>query len=48
MDRVFLLTARWATDRGNELTPPSYGLRFGLSTARQEFWEDSPEGWPQR
>jgi Bacterial protein of unknown function (DUF899) len=37
----------WTTGRGNEVMAPSYGL-LGLTVyGRQEFWEDSPEGWPQ-
>jgi hypothetical protein len=27
---------------------PSYGLLDLTVYGRQEFWEDSPEGWPQR
>jgi hypothetical protein len=27
---------------------PSYGLLDPTDYGRQEFWEDSPEGWPQR
>lgn len=27
---------------------PSYGLLDLTVCGRQEFWEDSPEGWPQR
>jgi predicted dithiol-disulfide oxidoreductase (DUF899 family) len=38
----------WTTSRGNELMAPSYGLLDLTVYGRQEFWEDSPEGWPQR
>jgi hypothetical protein len=27
---------------------PSYGLLDRTVYGRQEFWEDSPQGWPQR
>jgi hypothetical protein len=37
----------WTTGRGNELMAPSYGLLDLTVYGRQEFWEDSPEGWPQ-
>jgi predicted dithiol-disulfide oxidoreductase (DUF899 family) len=37
----------WTTGRGNELMAPSYGLMDLTAYGRQEFWEDSPEGWPQ-
>ena len=45
-DRVF--ETYWTTGRGNELMTPSYGLLDLTAYGRQEFWEDSPEGWPQR
>ena len=48
MDCVCLLTAHWTTGRGNELMAPSYGLLDLTVYGRQEFWEDSPQGWPQR
>jgi predicted dithiol-disulfide oxidoreductase (DUF899 family) len=38
----------WTTGRGNELMAPSYGLLDLTVYGRQEFWEDSPEGWPQQ
>jgi predicted dithiol-disulfide oxidoreductase (DUF899 family) len=38
----------WTTGRGNELMAPSYGLLDLTVYGRQEFWENSPEGWPQR
>jgi predicted dithiol-disulfide oxidoreductase (DUF899 family) len=45
-DRVF--ETYWTTGRGNEIMAPSYGLLDLTVHGRQEFWEDSPEGWPQR
>jgi predicted dithiol-disulfide oxidoreductase (DUF899 family) len=45
-DRVF--ETYWTTGRGNEVMAPSYGLLDRTAYGRQEFWEDSPEGWPQR
>jgi predicted dithiol-disulfide oxidoreductase (DUF899 family) len=38
----------WTTGRGNEVMAPSYGLLDLTVYGRQEFWEDSPDGWPQR
>ncbi|SFM36508.1 Predicted dithiol-disulfide oxidoreductase, DUF899 family [Gracilibacillus orientalis] len=37
----------WTTGRGNELMAPSYGLLDLTVYGRQEYWEDSPMGWPQ-
>ena len=34
--------------RGNEGTAESYGLLDLTPYGRQEDWEDSPEGWPQK
>ena len=45
-DRVY--ETYWTTGRGNELMAPSYGLLDLTVYGRQELWEDSPEGWPQR
>lgn len=45
-DQVF--ETYWTTGRGNEVMAPSYGLLDLTVYGRQEFWEDSPEGWPQR
>jgi predicted dithiol-disulfide oxidoreductase (DUF899 family) len=45
-DKVF--ETYWTTGRGNELMAPSYGLLDLTVYGRQEFWEDSPDGWPQR
>jgi predicted dithiol-disulfide oxidoreductase (DUF899 family) len=45
-DRVY--ETYWTTGRGNEVMAPSYGLLDLTVYGRQELWEDSPEGWPQR
>jgi len=45
-DRVF--ETYWTTGRGNEPMDASYGLLDRTVYGRQERWEDSPEGWPQR
>ncbi|MFR9779956.1 DUF899 family protein [Micromonospora sp. MS34] len=45
-DRVF--ETYWTTGRGVEAMAPSYGLLDMTAYGRQENWEDSPEGWPQR
>jgi len=45
-DHVF--ETYWTTGRGNEVMAPSYGLLDRTVYGRQETWEDSPEGWPQR
>ncbi len=45
-DQVF--ETYWNTARGNEVMAPSYGLMDLTVHGRQEFWEDSPQGWPQR
>ncbi len=45
-DQVF--ETYWATGRGNEVMAPSYGLLDRTVYGRQESWEDSPDGWPQR
>ncbi|HEX8037313.1 MAG TPA: DUF899 family protein [Ktedonobacterales bacterium] len=45
-DQVF--ETYWTTGRGNEVMAPSYGLLDRTVYGRQEFWEDSPAGWPQR
>jgi len=45
-DQVF--ETYWTTGRGNEVMAPSYGLLDRTVYGRQETWEDSPEGWPQR
>lgn len=45
-DRVF---ETWRTSgRGVEVMGPTYGLLDRTVRGRQERWEDSPEGWPQR
>ncbi len=45
-NRVF--ETYWTTGRGDEAMTPSYGLLDMTVYGRQEFWEDSPAGWPQR
>jgi predicted dithiol-disulfide oxidoreductase (DUF899 family) len=45
-DRVY--ETYWTSGRGNEAMAPSYGLLDRTVYGRQEIWEDSPEGWPQR
>jgi hypothetical protein len=45
---VFLLTAHRASGRADEVMASSYGLLDLTAYGRQELWEDSPEGWPQR
>jgi predicted dithiol-disulfide oxidoreductase (DUF899 family) len=47
-DRDTVYETYWTTSRGNELMASSYGLLDLSVYGRQEFWEDSPEGWPQR
>jgi predicted dithiol-disulfide oxidoreductase (DUF899 family) len=38
----------WTTRRGVEVMGNSYGLLDLTVYGRQETWEDSPTGWPQR
>lgn len=38
----------WNSGRGGEIMAPSYGLLDMTVYGRQETWEDSPAGWPQR
>jgi predicted dithiol-disulfide oxidoreductase (DUF899 family) len=38
----------WTTGRGVEPMAPSYGLLDMAVYGRQETFEDSPQGWPQR
>lgn len=45
-DRVF--ETYWTTDRGVEMMAPSYALLDMTVYGRQETWENSPAGWPQR
>ena len=45
-DRVF--ETYWTTGRGCELMGSSYAMLDMTVYGRQEAWEDSPEGWPQR
>jgi predicted dithiol-disulfide oxidoreductase (DUF899 family) len=45
-DRVF--ETYWTTRRGAEALDNSYALMDLTVYGRQEQWEDSPAGWPQR
>lgn len=45
-DRVF--ETYWTTGRGCEVMGNSYGMLDMTVYGRQEPWEDSPEGWPQK
>jgi predicted dithiol-disulfide oxidoreductase (DUF899 family) len=45
-DRVF--ETYWTTMRGVEAMDYSYALMDLTVYGRQETWEDSPPGWPQR
>lgn len=45
-DRVF--ETYWTTGRGCELMGSSYAMLDMTVYGRQEAWEDSPTGWPQR
>jgi predicted dithiol-disulfide oxidoreductase (DUF899 family) len=45
-DRVF--ETYWTTRRGVEMIGNSYSLLDLTVYGRQEAWEDSPSGWPQR
>ena len=45
-DRVF--ETYWTTARGCELMGSSYAMLDMTVYGRQEAWEASPEGWPQR
>jgi predicted dithiol-disulfide oxidoreductase (DUF899 family) len=45
-DRVF--ETYWTTRRGVEILGNSYPLLDLTIYGRQEAWEDSPDGWPQR
>jgi predicted dithiol-disulfide oxidoreductase (DUF899 family) len=45
-DRVF--ETYWTSGRGVEVMAPTYGLLDMTLYGRQETWEDSPPGWPQR
>jgi predicted dithiol-disulfide oxidoreductase (DUF899 family) len=45
-DRVF--ETYWTTGRGVEVMAPTHGLLDMTVHGRQETWEDSPAGWPQR
>ena len=45
-DRVF--ETYWTTGRGAEAMAPTYPMLDMTVYGRQEPWEDSPAGWPQR
>jgi predicted dithiol-disulfide oxidoreductase (DUF899 family) len=45
-DRVF--ETYWTTGRGVEAMDNNYALMDLTAYGRQETWEDSPRGWPQR
>ena len=45
-DKVF--ETYWTTRRGVEPLGNSYALLDATVYGRQEAWEDSPDGWPQR
>lgn len=45
-DRVF--ETYWTTGRGAEMMDNSYSMLDLTIRGRQEIWEESPEGWPQR
>ena len=45
-DRAF--ETYWTTGRGVEVMAPSHGLLDMTVYGRQETWETSPAGWPQR
>ena len=45
-DRVF--ETYWSDGRGTEAGATSYHLLDMTVYGRQETWEDSPDGWPQR
>jgi len=45
-DRVY--ETYWTTGRGAETLDYSYALMDLTAYGRQESWEDSPPGWPQR
>jgi len=45
-DRVY--ETYWADARAAEVLAPSYGLLDMTVYGRQEAWEQSPDGWPQR
>ena len=43
-----MFEAYWSTGRAAEALAPSYGLLDMTVCGRQEIWEESPTGWPQR
>lgn len=44
-DRVF--ETYWSSGRAGEVFAPTYGLLDMTVYGRQEWWEDSPDGWPK-
>jgi predicted dithiol-disulfide oxidoreductase (DUF899 family) len=47
-DRAARIETYWTTIRGVEAMDTSYRLLDLTVYGRQETWEDSPTGWPQR
>jgi predicted dithiol-disulfide oxidoreductase (DUF899 family) len=48
-DQARVLETYWTTGRGVEPMAPGYAGLLDLTVyGRQETWEDSPAGWPQR
>ncbi|MBV9192535.1 MAG: DUF899 family protein [Solirubrobacterales bacterium] len=47
-DRERVFETYWTTIRGVEAMDYSYALMDLTVYGRQEAWEDSPDGWPQR
>jgi predicted dithiol-disulfide oxidoreductase (DUF899 family) len=48
-DEARVFETYWTTGRGVELMAPGYAGLLDLTVyGRQETWEDSPPGWPQR
>src|SRR2546423_2079705 len=47
-DRDHVFETYWTTRRGVEAMDYSYALLDLTVYGRQETWEDSPDGWPQR
>jgi predicted dithiol-disulfide oxidoreductase (DUF899 family) len=45
-DRVY--ETYWTNGRGVEVMSPTHGLLDMTVYGRQEVWEDSPPGWPQK
>ncbi|MBO0821329.1 MAG: DUF899 domain-containing protein [Nocardiopsaceae bacterium] len=47
-DGMRVFETYWTTGRGAEVVDNSYALMDLTVYGRQESWEDSPDGWPQR